>query len=99
VSDPIEASALHYTASELDRGVHPYELTESSETILRLNAVQMGVGGDNSWFRDIVHEPYLLHEESYEYTFVLSPLQALEDPADYSMELKTLLQELLPEES
>ncbi len=74
VGAPLEASALHYTAEELDRRVHPYELNAIDDTILRLNAVQIGLGGDNSWSRIVPHEQYLPHEEVYQYAFALAPL-------------------------
>ena len=51
---PIEFSALHYTAEELDRGVHPYELNREEDTILRLNAIQIGIGGDDTLFAKVI---------------------------------------------
>lgn len=72
---PIEFSALHYTAQELDRGVHPYELNREEDTILRLNAVQIGIGGDDSWSRIVPHEQYLPHAESYCYSYTISPVR------------------------
>lgn len=73
--EPIEFSALHYTAQELDRGVHPYELNREEDTILRLNAVQIGVGGDDSWSRIVPHEQYLPHAESYCCSYTISPVR------------------------
>ena len=84
---PLEISALHYTAGELDRGVHPYELEKSPDTFLRLNAVQIGVGGDNSWSRIVPHEPYLPHDEEYRYSFILSPIRPGEDAMEISLGL------------
>lgn len=69
----LEMSALHYTSSELDRRVHPYELHALEDTVLRLNAVQIGLGGDNSWSRIVTHEQYLPHDPAYAYSFVLAP--------------------------
>ena len=86
--EPLEASALHYTAQELDRRVHPYELEALSDTILRLNAVQIGLGGDNSWSRIVTHEQYLPHDETYQYSFILSPLKPGEDAMEESMALR-----------
>ena len=87
---PIEVSALHYTALELDRAVHPYELEKLEDTVLRLNAVQIGVGGDNSWSKIVPHEQYLPHEAEYRYSFILSPLLPGEDAMDKSVALKGL---------
>lgn len=85
---PIEISALHYTADELDRAVHPYELNALEHTILRLNAIQIGVGGDNSWDRIIPHEPYLPDAEEYTYSYLLMPLHAGDDAMAKSVEAK-----------
>ncbi len=75
IDSSMEASALHYTAEELDRRVHPYKLNTLSDTILRLNAIQIGLGGDNSWSRIVPHEQYLPHDETYQYTIAFAPLQ------------------------
>ena len=76
---PMEMSALHYTAEELNRVKHPYELRAMEDTVLRLNAAQIGLGGDNSWYRIIPHEAYLTNESRYAYAYVLSPLRPGED--------------------
>ncbi len=86
--EPIEASALHYTAGELDRRVHPYELNALSDTILRLNAVQIGLGGDNAWSRIVPHEQYLPHAHEYKYSFALAPLQAGQDVMETYLSVK-----------
>lgn len=80
VGAPMEASALHYTPEALTQAKHAYQLTATENTILRLNAVQIGLGGDNSWYRIIVHEPYLTPlTQEYDYAYVLAPLSAQED--------------------
>lgn len=71
--DPFEFSALHYTAEELDRAVHPHELRAIEETVLRINAVQIGLGGDDSWSRIGPHEQYLPDEPAYHYGYILAP--------------------------
>ena len=76
---PFEYSALHYEARELDRAVHPYELEAKPQTILRINAVQFGVGGDNAWNQVVTHEPYLPHDEQYEYGFLIGAVSGEED--------------------
>ena len=79
-SASMEASALHYTPEALTQAKHPYQLTATENVILRLNAVQIGLGGDNSWYRIIVHEPYLTPlTRDYDYAYILSPLSAKED--------------------
>lgn len=87
---PLEVSALHYTPEELDRGVHPYELVRTLDTVLRLNAVQIGVGGDNSWSRIVPHEQYLPHDAEYSYSFILSAVRSNEDAMEKSVMMKNL---------
>lgn len=72
----MDFSALHYTSEELDRGTHPYELEAQMHTILRLNAVQIGIGGDDSWSRVATHEEYLPHDVEYRYGFILGTVTA-----------------------
>jgi len=84
----MEAGALHYTAEELNRHTHPCELKKEENVILRLNAVQIGLGGDNSWSRIVTHEQYLPHEDTYSYGFTLCPLLAGEDPGEKSLEVR-----------
>ena len=75
----MEFSALHYTAQELDRGVHPYELNATDQTILRVNAIQIGIGGDDSWSRIVPHEQYVPHEAQYRYGYILGSVGADEE--------------------
>jgi len=48
-SPTFEFSALPYTPFELEEYDHAYKLPQSSNTVLRVNYKQMGVGGDDSW--------------------------------------------------
>ena len=54
---PFEFNALPYTAYELDNASHARELPKPYETVVRIAAKQMGVGGDDSWGAP-VHEEY-----------------------------------------
>lgn len=54
---PFEFNALPYTAYELDSASHARELPKPYETVVRIAAKQMGVGGDDSWGAP-VHEEY-----------------------------------------
>ncbi len=78
--EPVEFSALHYTAGELNRGVHPYELEAREQTILRINAIQIGIGGDDSWARIVPHKQYLPHDPSYHYGYILGAVTGGENP-------------------
>ncbi len=42
---PVDFSALHYTAQDLDVAQHPFELTKRNETILCIDANHQGLGG------------------------------------------------------
>lgn len=78
--EAVEFSALHYTAQELDRGVHPHELNATDQTILRVNAIQIGIGGDDSWSRIVPHEQYLPHDAQYRYGYILGPASGDVEP-------------------
>lgn len=79
IGEPFEFSALHYTADELDRAVHPYELNALQETVLRINAIQIGIGGDDSWSRIVTHEAYLPSNAMYQCSYILSPISGNAD--------------------
>ncbi len=44
-----EFSALPCTPHELENAAHGYELPPAVYTVLKMSAIQMGVGGDDSW--------------------------------------------------
>lgn len=89
VSEPFEFSALHYTAEELDRAVHPYELNALDETVLRVNAIQIGIGGDDSWSRIVTHKQYLPNDPVYRYGYILSPVTGDMDLMEQARVLQT----------
>ena len=53
-----EFSALPYTPHELENAAHGYELPPAAYTVLKMSAIQMGVGGDDSWGAQ-THPEYL----------------------------------------
>ena len=57
--DKIELNAIPYTPHELENALHHYELPEVHYTVVRVNKMQMGIGGDDSWEAQ-THEEYLL---------------------------------------
>lgn len=86
--DPlIEASALHYTTSDLENTMHPYELTKLPETVLHLNYKQMGVGGDNSWGAKPHSEFTLYANKTYTYAMRLRPISGVPSAMDLSKQL------------
>ncbi len=73
VSMPLlSVNAMHYTAEELERAKHPYELQSCAPVILNLDWKQMGVGGDDSWGAK-PHALYRLMPQPYAYRFCLLP--------------------------
>ena len=54
-----EFSALPYTPHELENAAHGFELPPVNDTVLKVSARQMGVGGDDSWGAR-THEEYLI---------------------------------------
>lgn len=57
--DGMEFSALPYTPHELENALHPYELPPVHNTIVRVNLMQMGIAGDNTWGAE-THPEFLL---------------------------------------
>ncbi|MCL1987168.1 MAG: DUF4981 domain-containing protein [Firmicutes bacterium] len=55
----MEFSALPYTPHELENATHPHELPAVHYTVVRVNLMQMGIAGDNTWGAR-THEEYLL---------------------------------------
>lgn len=71
---PFEFSVLAYTCHELENARHHYELPRAYATVLRLNEVQMGIGGDNSWGAE-THEAYRIPgNQNREFTFTIRPV-------------------------
>lgn len=75
---PIGFSALPYTAEDLDPGItkkqqHPTDLREQNFISVHIDLKQRGVGGDDSWGK-LPHEPYLLKEKKYTYSYLIQPV-------------------------
>lgn len=73
---PMSFSALHYMTEDFDPGMtkkqmHPTDVSERDATILHIDLLQRGVGGDNSWGQK-PHEPYRLLNKSYSYEYVIT---------------------------
>jgi len=66
-----EFSALPYTPHELENAAHGYELPPAVYTVLKMSAIQMGVGGDDSWGAQTHPEylPDLSKPLSFEFSF------------------------------
>jgi beta-galactosidase len=73
-------SALHVTVDDLMAADHVWKVTPRPEIWLHLDHRHMGVGGDTGWSRN-VHPEYMVGPGTYEWSFVLRPLRAGQDPA------------------
>ena len=71
-------SALHYTIDDLDAGKagrvgHTYDLVKKPNVYVNLDYLQMGLGGDDSWWAGPMKK-YLLRESNYSYSYIIQPL-------------------------
>ena len=69
-----EFSALLNSTEQIENARHQYELQQSDATWIKVLAVQMGVGGDDSWGAP-VHDEFLVSSaDSYQLSFMIEPL-------------------------
>ena len=66
--EPFEASALPYSAHELENACHAYDLPEVHHTFLRASLGQCGVGGDDTWGAPVLPE-YTVKNETKHFSF------------------------------
>ena len=88
--DTIEFNALYYTPEQLSNSLHSYMLPNPENITLRLNQVQMGLGGDNSWGAKPLDAYINKTDKTYEYTYTLKPIDNLSIEAlteEYKKEL------------
>jgi len=80
IGEPLlSANALHYGTADLNAAKHPFQLPLRDYTVLNLDLVQQGVGGDDSWGA-WPHKPFLIPCQEYHYEFRLRPLASGENP-------------------
>ncbi|MBI5396595.1 MAG: DUF4981 domain-containing protein [Verrucomicrobia bacterium] len=75
----LSVNALHHTTDDLQSAKHAFELPARDITVLNLDLVQQGVGGDNSWGA-WPHEEFMIPCREQGYSFRLRPFAASEDP-------------------
>ncbi len=85
-----EASALHFTADELTKAKHPYDLERHDETYLSISSISSGAG--NGCFRPDTLEAYRIYSDKtdFDYSFTLVPYtvtNAGEDMTGYVSEV------------
>lgn len=64
-----EFNASEYAFEELEEVDYAYKLDDSDKTVLRINLVQTGVGGDDSWGQEIHPEFRLPGTHPYTFSF------------------------------
>jgi len=77
--DGFEFSALRYTPFELQSKSHYWQLKQDPNVIVHINAIQMGVGGDNSWGATPHDEFRVFPDKNYSLSFTLSPTNGSTD--------------------
>ena len=70
---PLAASALPYSAHELENARHSYDLPQVHHTFLRASAGQCGVGGDDTWGAPVLDE-YRMKNETMHLEFSLKAI-------------------------
>ena len=77
---PLAVSALPWTPLELFAASHPHELPPPGDTVLRLNAATLGLGGASCGPRPIARDT--VHSDApFVFGFRIQPLAPGEDPA------------------
>ncbi|MEM8909908.1 MAG: glycoside hydrolase family 2, partial [Bacteroidota bacterium] len=72
----LNISAYPYTIDELDQAQHTVELPQRDFITVNIDAVQMGLGGDNTWdYKAAPHSEHQIQPGRYQLAFVLSPKQ------------------------
>ena len=71
---PMEFSASHYTAQDLDSAYHTYDLYPRAEVILSLDYRQRGLGTESCGPGPL--EQYKIEPGRYSWSYTLQPLEA-----------------------
>ena len=74
VNAPFGFNVWPYPQTMLEGKKHQWELSEAGELTVNVDAVQMGVGGDNSWGAK-PHDAYMPGEGTYRLVFTVKGLQ------------------------
>ena len=75
VSAPFGFNVWPYPQTMLEGKAHQWEMSEADELTVNIDAVQMGVGGDNSWSRiGAPHAEYMPGAGTYRLTFIVRGL-------------------------
>jgi beta-galactosidase len=69
----LSVNALHHSAADMDQAGHHHQMPPRGETYLNLDALQMGVAGDDSWGA-LPLEKYRIHARPLSYRFRIRPI-------------------------
>lgn len=69
---PFEVSVLPYRDDQLERATHHHVLPDMTETVMTINACQMGIGGDDSWGQKTHPEFTLYPTHTYQLSVTIS---------------------------
>ncbi len=73
--EPLNFSVLPYGTDNIDQAKHTNELIKEAALTVNIDAIQTGVGGDNTWsFKAEPHEVYRIKPKTYNYAFYLIPI-------------------------
>lgn len=61
-------SALPYTPNELEEAKHPNELPKPHSTVIKLDLMQLGIAGDDSWGAK-PHKEYHIKPQNHKFSF------------------------------
>ena len=75
-STPIEAQALHYSASELSKD-HPYKMFPSEKLYLSVNYASQGTGSATCG-PDVLSQYTLPYDKTYSYSYTILPITSTE---------------------
>jgi beta-galactosidase len=75
----LSVNALHYGTEDLNARKHPFQLTKRDYTVLNLDLMQQGLGGDDSWGA-WPHNEFQIPCQEYRYEFRLRALAPGDKP-------------------
>jgi beta-galactosidase len=73
LSEKMSATALHFTANDLYKADHAYQLKARPETVLSLDAAMLGLG--NSSCGPGVLKKYAIEKREYKLKFEIKPVR------------------------
>lgn len=73
INNTLSVNSSPYSNQMLFKTLHDFELKRNDKQIITIDCLQMGVGGDNSWGKEVM-DKYQLHPGTYHYQFSVSPL-------------------------